>query len=344
MIHEHVELHNVASVRYEASHDGNVLQRVPESVRRELNPAAQLCMLQPDNAEIRYIANGPSQVTLSSYGTTRVSVFFGTFDSNVRALIGSNPQTIDIVPNDILEKLPSRYTSEMPFSPRVVRLMFGGPERSPVLLHQIKGKDIRPPTPAEKPALRLLTYGTSITHGYFAEGPHLTYVGHVARRLGADLINIGVAGSAHCEPELADYIADRTDWHVASLGLSVNMQGFSIPEFRRRVQYMIDRIAGADPGRPVACITLYPYYRDFGIDPPREYGGTPEEYRQSLREAVTTSGKKNAHLIEGPELLTDIGGLSADLIHPADHGMLEIGNNLADRLEKIMAEQNRSND
>ena len=337
MIHEQVELHNVAALHYEARPGAHRLQRVPEAVRNALNPGAQLCVLQPDNAEIRYVASGHSKVTLSSHGQTRVSVFFGAFDSYQRAIVGREPQTIEIAPSEALEALPDHYTAGMPFSPRVVRLVLGGPERDPVLMHAVEGEDIRPPTADELPSLRLLTYGTSITHGYFAEGPHLTYVGHAARRLGADLINLGVAGSAHCEPELADYMAARTDWHVASLGLSVNMQGFPMPEFRRRVQYLVDRVAGADVGRPVACITLYPYYRDFGREPPGEYGGTPEEYRQSLRDAVAATGHPNAHLVEGPDLLTDISGLSADLIHPADYGMLEMGQRLADRLSALLA-------
>ena len=52
---------------------------------------------------------------------------------------------------------------------------------------------------------------------------------------------------------------------------------------------------------------------------------------------MAATGHPNAHLIEGPELLTDLGGLSADLIHPADYGMLEIGQRLADRLSGLLA-------
>lgn len=339
MIHDNVELHNVAELRYQPHRGGYRLQRAPESVRTALNPGAQECLLQPDNAEIRYVASGPSSVTLSSQGLTRVSVFFGPFDSFQRAIVGREPQTVRIEPSEALDAIAGRHVAGLPFSPRVVRLVLGGPERDPVMLHGVEGADLRPPAADEVPSLRLLTYGTSITHGYFAEGPHLSYVGHAARRLGADLINLGVAGSAHCEPELADYMADRSDWHAASLGLSVNMQSFPMPEFRRRVQYLVDRVAGADAGRPVACITLYPYFRDFGWEPPGEYGGAPEEYRQSLRDAVAATGHANAHLVEGPELLTDISGLSADLIHPGDYGMLEIGQRLADRLSGLLTRQ-----
>ena len=52
---------------------------------------------------------------------------------------------------------------------------------------------------------------------------------------------------------------------------------------------------------------------------------------------MAATGHPNAHLVEGPELLTDISGLSADLIHPADYGMLEMGQRLADRLSAVLA-------
>ena len=115
-----------------------------------------------------------------------------------------------------LQQLHEVYWSQMSFSPWVYRVIFGGPERDPVFFHTIEGKAVRPPETNEVPRLRYLAYGTSITHGFHCEGPHPSYVGQTARHLGADLINLGVGGSAHCENELADYIARRNDWHIAA--------------------------------------------------------------------------------------------------------------------------------
>tara|TARA_Y100000588_G_scaffold309722_1_gene334882 strand:- start:4722 stop:4859 length:138 start_codon:yes stop_codon:yes gene_type:complete len=41
-------------------------------------------------------------------------------------------------------------------------------------------------------------------------------------------------------------------------------------------------------------------------------------------------------LIEGPDLLADIGGLTTDLIHPGDLGMIQMRQELAKRLEKLL--------
>ena len=215
----------------------------------------------------------------------------------------------------------------MPFSPKVFRLILGGPQRDPIFFHGIEGAGIRPPKAEEVPALRYLAYGTSITHGFDAEGPHLSYVSQTARHLGADVINLGVGGSAHCEKELTDYIAARDDWHIATLALSVNMLGFSLDSFRQRVSYMVNTVAGSNPARPVACITLFTFYQDIGVDIQRsvENGGLAEDYRQILRDVVRDCPHKNAHLLEGTEILTDISGLTGDLIHPSDNGMIEMG-------------------
>ena len=336
MIYENVELHNVAEIQ--PVNGGARLQRVPEAVRKDLNEAAQMRVLQPDNCEIRFVSDSQeTHVTLSSEGETDVTVFHGTFDGRERYTIGREPTTIRLGPQHRLLKLDRQWWGDQPFAPGVLRVVFGGRRRDPVILHDIKGKGISPPNPEDLPEIKYLAYGTSITHGFDCEGPHLSYVAQTAWHLGADLINLGVGGACHCETAFADHIAGRTDWTIASLALSVNMHGFQLDEFRKRVEYLVNTVAGADTSRPVACITLYPYFRDFGIsDPDAQYGGAPEEYRQALRDVVVECPHPNVHLIEGKEALTNIGGLTADLIHPSDNAMIEMGRNLATRLKPLL--------
>jgi lysophospholipase L1-like esterase len=233
-------------------------------------------------------------------------------------------------------QLDPGFCAEMPFSPRVARLVLAG---GPLYVHAIEGEGLRPPTSDELPRTRYLAYGTSITHGGAATGPHLCYVAQAARRLGADLINLGVGGSAYCEPELADHIAARDDWHVASLALSVNMigAGFTLDEFAERVSYMVNAVAGANTERPVVCVTIYPHFREFGpqFENP-EAKGAPEQYRQRLRDVVAACPYPNVHLVEGAEILADPGGLTVDLIHPADNGMIQMGENLARRIAGLL--------
>jgi lysophospholipase L1-like esterase len=333
MIHESVEFHNCAEV---SRGDGYVaLQRVPESVRGQLNPIAQKAVLQPASAEIRFVVEPgkPAGVTLSSEGWSGVLLFMGDCRSGNLVSLGSEPQTLSVkwgerwVPClDALRARPHR------FDPCVVRLVLMGDQ---VRFHGAEG-DVRPPNPGELPALRYLAYGTSITHGSEALLPHLCYAAQAARHLGADLLNLGMGGSCYAERAIADYVAGRDDWDVTSLALSVNMLGFTEAEFRDRVRYMVHTVAASHPGKPVACITLYPYFCDLGLELESRTMAKTAAFREILREAVRDCPTPNAHLVEGPDILRDIGGLTVDLIHPAEDGMVDMGRNLADVLAVLL--------
>jgi len=335
MIHEKVELHNVAEIS-EGPDGGVLMQRVPEKLRPHLNQGAQGRVLMPACAEIRFVTDdGKATVTLSGNGgPVNISPFFGVFRNGGCFSVGPEPTTFEIeMPAVFSELLPEVEKLGHPFSPRVCRLMMRGAQ---VCLHSVEGAGLRPPKADEVPWLRYLSYGTSITHGGNASWPHLTYVAQVARRIGADLINLGLGGSCHCEPEMADYIAGREDWQIATLALSVNMVGgFTEEEFETRVRYMVNKVAGADTDRPVACITLFPYSNDLRE---REVEGARKSvaFREILRAAVRDCPHPNAMLLEGPEMLTDMGGLTTDLIHPADDGMIEMGLNFARRLQPLV--------
>lgn len=335
MYYENVELHNVAEVT-DGPNGGVCLQRVPEHVREKLNERAREMVLRPACGEIRFVSDGPSaRVTLSAASEqVRVVPFFGTFRNGSPLIVGRQPVTFEVtMPDAFRQRLPMLERRHMPFSPRVCRLMLWGGQ---VCFYRVEGEGVRSPSPAEVPRLRYLSYGTSITHGAAATWPHLAYVAQVARRLGADLLNLGMGGSCHCEPELADYIARRTDWHVATLALSVNMMGFSDEEFRERVTYMVNTVARADHSRPVACITLFRYFGDRELQPD-EADCKADDFRQILRDVVAVCPHPNVCLLEGREMLTDFGGLTTDLIHPADDGMMQMAENIARRLLPLVA-------
>ncbi len=335
MIHDNVEFHNVGELRKVEGLAGLRVQRVSEDVRLCLNARAQERMLSPAGSEIRFVSEGDQvNVTLSSPGgSAEVIPFFGPFQGQGRFHIGKEPKTLKLTYPERLKTIEPDALRGQPFSRDVWRLTL---RNTSLHYHGIEGKGLRPPTVEELPKRRYLSYGTSITHGASATAMHLTYVSQVAWRLRADLINLGVGGSAYCERELADYIAARRDWDVATLALSVNMMGgaFSLEEFSERVTYMVHAVAGANPHRPVGCITIYPHFREFCGDV-KERERTAA-FRQALREAVIHCPHKNAHLIEGTKMLSNIGGLTADLIHPGDHGMIEMGERVARRLKPLL--------
>lgn len=67
-----------------------------------------------------------------------------------------------------------------------------------------KGAEVLPPLPfAEADKGKVLIYGGSIMHGYCASRPGMTMPSQLSRRLGREVFNLGVNGSARCEDEVA---------------------------------------------------------------------------------------------------------------------------------------------
>ncbi|MFC7138725.1 SGNH/GDSL hydrolase family protein [Halosimplex aquaticum] len=335
MSRDNVALHNVAEPL--PADDGVRLERLPPGVTEPFNDRSQEEYRRPDGVEIRFVGES-AEITLSCpEGSCEATPFWGPFQEQPgeHVTLDAEPTTVELsLPERVAavdrDRLDDRY-----FDPTVGRLVLFG---NPVVLHDVSG-DVRPPEPAERPDQTLLTYGTSITQGACASRYPMTYGHQTARLLGDDHVNLGSGGSAFCENALADYVAGRDDWDRAVLAVSVNMiaAGFDADEFGERVRYLVDTVAGAHSDKPVAAVTLYPFFADLcpDISDGDEWPATPSEYRQELRDAVAAADRDNLHLIEGPDLLQDPGGLSTDLLHPMDHGMTEIAHRLADRLGEL---------
>lgn len=336
MIHDKIDFHGFAELRESPDHAGLRLQRVPESVRERLEEPARRRTLAAGASELRFVLEEEeATVRLSAAeGETSALVFFGPFNGKMPTPIGREPVDIVIGPQERLAAFPAEMAARQPFSPKVVRIRphYG----AQILYHGVEGA-VRPPKPEETPSRTMLSYGTSITHGGAATHTHLNYVSQAAWRLGTDLLNFGVGGACRCEATFADYLASLEGWDFATLCLSVNMlgAGFTAEEFGHRTRYLIERLATAEPKRPIFPFTILPFFGDFGVLQPAAKS-TAAEFRKTLREEVADLDLDNVHLLEGPDLLPDLGGLTSDMIHPSDLGMIQIGENLAARVRAVL--------
>ena len=213
------------------------------------------------------------------------------------------------------------------FANRVCRVVVNAFEAE---LVGIEG-NVRPPKPDELGAPVMLSYGTSISQGAYASRADLGWNALTARMVGHDLINMGSSGTAFCEPAMADYLASLK-WDLAVLELSVNMGSFPIEQFQKRVGGLIDKLATSHPDAPIVCISLFPF--GTGDLWGAQKTGT-QERRDALAEIVKASGHANVHFVSGPELLS-FSGLSPDMLHPTDQGMIEIATKLAPRIRAIL--------
>ena len=333
MNYQNVELYNTVELLAPETGVGKYMTRLPEKLRRSLNEAAESTALCAAGAEIRFNVEGKSaKVTLSSDGLGMAEVFQGNFHVSW--------QMIDTRPTEFNVSLPEnmnfleKVTKErgLPFDPRLTRIIL--PFYAPIRLIGVEGETSLP-RKSQTPKTKYLAYGSSITHGASALRPTGSYAMRTAQRLGVDLIDLGFGGGAHCESQIADYIADRGDWDFASLELGINMiGGFSTEEFTKRVEYLIERIAKAHPDKWVFAIDIFTYADDYNPAAKKQ-----NEFRKAVENAVRKLDMPKLVHVDGREILKETSGLTFDLVHPAAAGMEEMACNLSRLIRKKMGKE-----
>lgn len=334
MIYDNIEFHNVAELKASEGLVGLQVQRIPETLRMNINEGSADMMLSPvANVELRFILEDDSVELKLSKGNDAplwMTVAWGGFHGFEKYELEKEAKDYKLTVPEYYKDYIHKAVNTSDYHPRMVRIMFGGYPEATLFYHGHSRSRMRAPQKSESPEKTLLVYGTSITHGFLLSGPHLSYPYQTARALGMDLINLGSSGSAYCEKEFADYIADRKDWDIAVLSISVNMYlTFDLPDFYERIDYMVTTIARRNRDKPVYCITLFPFFDDVGIYHELSKKN-PDGYRQALRDVVNRCGMENVHLIEGSNLLDDFSLLAPDLIHPSDLGAVRIAKKLSE--------------
>lgn len=307
---------------------GVTFWRVPADVRDHLNPKAQERLRWTTGVELRFRrVETPVRVTLSvDEGTSIAEVYYGPFWHSLH-FIGTQPTTFEIVPPQWQDLIAGVH--DLPFSLDVVRVIL--PKGSFTVVHAVEG-DLMPPDANQLPRLRYLAYGSSITNGNAGGRPTGMYAAHTARLLGADLYNLGSGGSAYFEPELADYIAARDDWDIATLEIGINMiDSFSEAEFAERVHTFVNRVASANPQRWVFCIDTLLNFRDA---PGHPQHAKCAAFRRIVREAVTAANQPRCVHVDALSLMDSPLHLRSDALHPSPSGAEVI----AQRLSAIIAQ------
>jgi lysophospholipase L1-like esterase len=336
MLTAHYELHNIAELDQTSGYPAPLARRVPREVADQLVNGSLVtgdCSL----SEIRFrtLSGRRCAVVLTAINGGDLFVYRGDLSHNhIKLPAGQVFRHIIDWENDPLARLDPAAFSNHRFHPAVWRLVLDGP----VLLHGIDllGSRIAPPLPEQKPRLRWLAYGSSITHGYSPVTRQQCYVALVARRLGVDAINLGQSGSCFCEPEMADYIAGRDDWDVATCELGINMRN-SVPpdEFARRARRLVEVVTERRPGKPLVLISPFLTGDDL-LTASSPAALTTRAYEASLGDLASVFAGHGVHLLSGRDLLPDVAGLTCDLVHPSSDGHAVIAERLAARLGTIV--------
>lgn len=202
-------------------------------------------------------------------------------------------------------------------------------------------------TPETPPALssdkRVLIYGGSIMHGYCASRPGMIMPNILSRLLGREVVNLGVNGSAKCEPEvaLAARMVPNVDWFIMSPEgncPSVAWMEEHMPEF-------ISLYREANPDTKIVLMSYMRESREAFDDAAREKREAKRACEQRIVEDFRKKGDKNIFFWDGEEFCvgSDDSLLSSsavseentvDTVHKSDMGFLQMARAMHERMTK----------
>jgi hypothetical protein len=177
----------------------------------------------------------------------------------------------------------------------------------------------------EKP---IIFYGTSIVHGGCASRPGMAYPAILGRRLNKPVINLGFGGSAHCEPELAELLAEL-DGCAYVIDPLPNMSADIIT---KRIEPFVKILRKTHPDTPIILVNEPGYPHALFVASVRK---RLLDNRSALKDAydhLVVSGTERLHYIPGDDLYGHDGEATVDGIHPTDVGFLR----MADVFEPVL--------
>lgn len=328
MIFKNICFHNVEEL--EPCDGGYKMYRVPENVRAGLNERAkELVSSFSTGVELRFKIKGDSAALIlraePAEEAQTAFIYYGSFqggwENSSKTIYDRDTRiTIHVPANAAVLKKIYRERN-LGFDPEVVRVVL---PYGTCIFVGVEG-DVEPPRTEELPAETYLAYGSSITHGSLALTPASSYPFRIAQKMNCDYLNLGMAGSAHLEECMAEYIVSRKDWNFASVEMGINMLGpeFSLELFEERVKAFLEVIS-----RDSRLVFLTSVFGFIG-----EYQEKAEAYRKIVSECAGKYADKNIIFTDGLELLNNPAFISQDLTHPTLEGLEEI----AAKWHRIMA-------
>jgi lysophospholipase L1-like esterase len=180
-------------------------------------------------------------------------------------------------------------------------------------------------TRQEKP---IVFYGTSITHGCCASRPGMNFVSILGRRLDMPVLNLGFAGEAFMDIEIAQLL-NELDPSVYVIDCLPNMIEKMVQE---RCEPFIKEIRNSHPQTPIVLVEDRTATNTIFLPEQQERHRTSRRALRQAYENLLKAGIERLTYIEGERLLGNDGEGAVDGSHPTDLGFMR----MADAFEPVL--------
>jgi len=304
--------------------------RLPEELIDAVNPGVASVARYPSGARVRFYSDTTQltvRMTVEAPGYIKNVGSIGKCGLDVyqdgRWIFGVWPGASDATQAEATGQLTGgmhEYTLYLPAFAQIRDLEVGVEEGA-----QVKWpRDYALETP-------IVFYGSSITNGASASRPALAYPAIIARRLDANILNLGFSGSAKGEENMAEYIAGL-DMSLFVLDYDYNAP--SVEHLDKTHERFFRIIRSAQPELPVIMITRPGFEMN-----PEENGMRRQIVRRTWENAVK-AGDRHVYFIDGETLLDPENPRDGliDGVHPNDAGFRSMANVIAPVIQKALEE------
>ena len=174
----------------------------------------------------------------------------------------------------------------------------------------------------------IVFYGTSIVQGGCASRPGMAHTAILGRRLDWPVVNLGFSGSALCEPEIAELLAEL-DPAAYVLDPLPNMRAEWVEE---RLRPLVAKLRSAHPHTPIVLVehagSASAPFRASGSMGCRQSNASLRKVYEQLRKA----GDRKLLYVQSDRYVGTDGEGTVDGIHPTDLGFAR----MADVLEPVL--------
>ena len=302
--------------------------RMPSDIAKTVGDGVGNLCAHTAGGRVRFITDSPYiAISIRVRGFSKFSFFplSGTAGCDLyggKRYFGTYAPPLDLTDHyegvvDIFDPEEREYTVNMPLYSAVENLYIG-----------IKAGSILRAAPDYAVTTPIVYYGSSIVQGGCAVRPGSNYESILGRMLDCDFINLGFAGCAKGEDEIAHYIAGLK---MTALVYDYDHNAPTVDYYRKTHERMFKIIREAQPTLPIVMMSRPKYYL------------SPEEKERvavmlQTYEHALAAGDKHVYCIRGADLLSEDIRENAlvDNCHPTDGGFVSIAKVLGRTLDEIL--------
>lgn len=174
-------------------------------------------------------------------------------------------------------------------------------------------------------------YGSSITHGAYANRPGSNYPSILSERLNLNFINLGFSGACRAEKPVLDYI-NNIDMSAYILDYDYNAR---TEEYLEQTHYNAYKtIRDKHPNIPILMASRP------NFDSPEYDSLKRRNIVKATFERAKKEGDKNVYFVDGKKEFSDFArtGCTVDYSHPNDAGFVRMANAFEKQIKKFYNE------